>query len=174
MLAAASYALYVFVRWGVGLFSQVNPTVGAGMLAATSAVVVSVLSILIAKHLEQKALIAKEQREKKVPSYEGLIEFMFLMIHGEKLARGPLTEQEKADRMSRFNQQVIVWGSDEVIVAFAEFRQSSFNSLGPLAIAVAVERLLLAIRKDLGHKNKGLGPGALLRTFINDLHTLIK
>jgi hypothetical protein len=172
LLAGMGYGLYVFARWSIELFSQINPTVGAGMLAATSALIVSVLSLLIAKHLEQKASIAKEQRDKKAPTYEELLEFLFLLIHGEKLSRGALTEQEQLERMSRFNQKVIVWGSDDVIAQFAEFRQMSFAGVKPILIAVALEKLLLAIRRDLGHKNKGLGPGSLLRTFLNDLHKL--
>jgi hypothetical protein len=37
-----------------------------------------------------------------------------------------------------------------------------------------IENLLLAIRKDLGHENKGLAPGKVLGLFVNDIHEHIK
>lgn len=137
-----------------------------------SAIIVSVLSVLIAKHLEQKSLIAKEQREKKTPTYEELVEFLFLVIYGERLGRGSMSEQEMVERMIKFNQKAIIWGSDEVIGAFSSFRQISFEGAPPLTIAVSIERMLFAIRKDLGHQNRNLHPGSILGTFINDLHKL--
>ena len=38
----------------------------------------------------------------------------------------------------------------------------------------AVERLLLAIRKDVGHKNKNLKQGDLLSIFINDIDSFLE
>jgi hypothetical protein len=76
------------------------------------------------------------------------------------------------EKMIKFNQKAIIWGSDEVIASFSAFRQSSFEGADPLAVAIAVERMLFAIRRDLGHKNKSLKPGSILGTFINDLHKL--
>lgn len=164
--------IYYGARAAIATFTALNPTVAAGFIAAVSAIVVSVISVLIAKHLEQRALIAKEQREKKIPAYEELIEFLFHVIYNEKLGRGPMPEQEMVERMIKFNQKALIWGSDEVIQAFGTFRRVSAEGAPALTIAVLVERMLLAIRKDLGHKNRGLGPGSLLGTFINDLHKL--
>ena len=38
----------------------------------------------------------------------------------------------------------------------------------------AVERLLLAIRKDVGHKNRNLKQGDLLSIFINDIDSFLE
>jgi hypothetical protein len=43
------------------------------------------------------------------------------------------------------------------------------ESEGSPEVMLAFERLLYSIRRDLGHANKGLGRGDLLRTFINDV-----
>lgn len=45
-------------------FVQLNPTVAAGLSAAVATVLVSVVSVLYAKHLEQKIALRKEHREK--------------------------------------------------------------------------------------------------------------
>ena len=69
---------------------------------------------------------------------------------------------------------MIIWGSDEVIKAYFQFRTIVLNASDLSAVALAVESVLFAIRRDLGHKNQGLTSGMLLGTFINDLHKLAK
>jgi|GEM_PF-2200915 len=38
----------------------------------------------------------------------------------------------------------------------------------PLSALLALDALLLAIRKDIGHSNKQLESGSILKTFVND------
>ena len=39
----------------------------------------------------------------------------------------------------------------------------------PMKLMLLYESLILAIRKDLGHKNKGLVAGDILALFLNDI-----
>lgn len=156
-------------------FSQVNPTVGAGMLAASATVIVSVISVLIAKRLEYRATLAKEHREKKIPFYEDFVSFTFRITFSERLGLEPITEKEMVREATKFTQNLIVWGADDVVDAWFRFRNKSINSDGSgVAVMFEVEKLLLAIRKDLGHENRGLVPGKVLGLFINDVHEHIK
>lgn len=156
-------------------FSQVNPTVGAGMLAASATVVVSVVSVLVAKRLEYRTTLAKEHREKKIPFYEDFVAFTFRIAFADKLGLEPLTEKEMIQEATKFTQNLIVWGADDVVDAWFRFRNKSINSDGSgLVVMFEIERLLLAIRKDLGHENKGLVPGKVLGLFVNDIHEHIK
>lgn len=72
-----------------------------------------------------------------------------------------------------FNQEVMLWGSSDLIKSWAEF-QKYFRTLGPSGeagaqVLLVFENLIRQIRKDLGHSNKGLRQGDLLRAFITDL-----
>lgn len=180
ILGASLLALLTWGGWKLlqllwEAFSQVNPTVGAGMLAASATVVVSVVSVLVAKRLEYRATLAKEHREKKIPFYEAFVAFTFRIAFADKLGLEPLTEKEMVQEATRFTQNLIVWGADDVVDAWFRFRNKSINSDGSgLAVMFEIERLLLAIRKDLGHENKGLVPGKVLGLFINDIHEHIK
>ena len=76
--------------------------------------------------------------------------------------------------MAEVTQELVIWGSDEMIDAFYKFRMKSIDSANgakqePNEILFTVESLLLAIRKDLGHKNKNMPKGKLLGLFVNDL-----
>lgn len=157
-------------------FSQVNPTIAVGMIAASATIVVSVISVLVAKRLEFRATLAKEHREKKIPFYEGMVKFIFRITFADKLGLEPITEKEMIQQMASFTENLIVWGADEVIDAWFKFRNKSLNNNdgGGEAIMFEIEDLLLAIRRDLGHENKGLTRGKILGLFINDIHQYIK
>ena len=78
--------------------------------------------------------------------------------------------------MAEITPELIIWGSDEMLEAFHKFRTHSIrssneNNKSPYEILIVVEDLLLAIRKDLGHKNKNITRGKILGLFINDLPT---
>lgn len=171
LLGLIVWTVYVVLKAILASFASLNPSVGAAIVAASATVLVSVFSVLISKSLEQRATIAKEIREKKVPVYEELIKFVFKVLKATK-AGSQLPEQEIIEFMIDFTQQLIVWGSDEVIAAFHRFRNLS-NTGDSKNVLFLVEDLLLAIRKDLGHKNQGLSQGKLLGLFVNDIENYL-
>ncbi|MBE9610072.1 hypothetical protein [Chitinilyticum piscinae] len=156
-------------------FSQINPTIGAGIIAAAATVVVSVASILVAKRLEFRAIVAKEHREKKTPFYEDMVKFIFRITFSDKLGLPPLSEEDMIKQMASFTENLVVWGADDVIDAWFKFRNNSIKGESSgITIMFDIENLLLAIRQDLGHPNKGLTKGKILGLFINDIHDHIK
>lgn len=166
----------VLVRTFWDAFIQLNPTVAAGLLAAVATVLVSVVSVLYAKHLEQRLALRKEHREKKIPVYEDLIAFIFKVLYSVKPeGKSSMSTKEIIDTHSKLTQKAIVWASDDVVQAFYRFRIASLHAeTDKVGVALAVENLFLAIRRDLGHQNKNLHTGQLLQLFINDLHKLFE
>jgi len=183
---------YIYVVIGLGVFAAIvwslwllwskawnslttlNPTIAAGIVAAISAVAVSVLSVIVSKFFDQRIAVLKEHRDKKIPVYEELLDILFRSTYGDRLGDANWSPEEQLKKMVGFTQKVIIWGSDEVIKAYFQFRTIVLNASDLSAVALAVESVLFAIRRDLGHKNQGLTSGMLLGTFINDLHKLAK
>ena len=159
-------------------FTQLNPTVAAGIIASGATVFVSIISVLYSKHIEQKINIKKEHREKKIPVYEELLKFIFRVAFAQKEGSEQLLDKEIIDTFSDLTQKVIIWASDDVVKSFHKFRVVSIASIteknGFLSVALSVEELFLSIRRDLGHKNKGIYPGQLLKMFVNDIDEFIK
>lgn len=161
------WLVYSGIRFVWSTLSSVNPSLAVGIIAAGSTIIVSLATVLISKHLEQKALIRNQQREKKIPIYEELLEFLFRVARAAKDdGKNMPSEKEIADFMFKFTQTLIIWGSDDVVLAFVKFRDPSRQ---PSNILFAVEDIWSAIRKDLGHSNKGISKGMLLRLIINDM-----
>lgn len=155
-------------------FSSINPTLGAGMIAASGTVIVTLISVLVSKHFERKAHVLAHLREKKVPTYEKMIDFIFSITFAEKIGKKQPSEKEMIKFIAEITQELVIWGSDDMIDAFYKFRMRSIDSANgvqqePAQILYSVENLLLAIRKDLGHSNRNMPKGKLLGLFVNDL-----
>ena len=176
LLSIGGYLLITKV-WDV--LSSVDPKLGVGLVTASATILVSLFSVLVSKHLERKAEILAHLREKKIPTYEKIINFIFSLTFAEKVGRKQPSEKEMIKFMAEITQELVIWGSDEMLEAFYKFRMMSIenadgNSENPYNVLFMVEDLLLAIRKDLGHKNKNLSRGKILGLFVNDLPNELK
>ena len=170
VILAAIGALYGVFQSLISAFAGLDPKYGAALIAAAGTIVVSVMSVVVSRYLETRTSIRKEHREKKIPVYEDLIQFMFKVMMGVKTDNAP-DEQEVLEFMSTFTQRAMVWASDDVLNAWIRFRGASMDEqqANPIALMFVYEDLILAIRKDLGHKNKDLTRGKVLSLFVTDI-----
>lgn len=172
VLLVAIAALYALCSQLISAFAAVDPKFGVALIAAAGTIVVSVISVVVSRYLEARATIRKEHREKKIPVYEGLLNFMFKVTMGVKTGKAP-DEKEIIEFMSSFTQRSMVWATDDVLNAWIKFRGASIDEeemkMKPFGVMFIYEDLIRAIRKDLGHKNKGLTNGKLLSLFVTDI-----
>jgi len=110
------------------------------------------------------------------PVYGGFIATWFKLTEATK-DEAAVESAEPIDEvvtfLKDFMQKLLLWGSDDLVREFVVFEKSAVSAADSEGAAnpaslLALERLMLAMRRDLGHKNKGLAEGDLLRTFIND------
>ena len=151
--------------------SSAEATVGAAIIAASATVAVSMLSVVIGKYLESRAKIREEHRQKKVPVYEELIQFMFSVLLAQKVGREPLSEREINEFFAGFMPKLVVWGATNVILSFGDMREFSAKlaeSGRAREVLIIYESVLFEIRNDLGNQGT-LGKGDLLRLFITDI-----
>ncbi len=176
-----------FLFWSY--ISHAQPTVGAAIIAASSTILISVLSVVVGRFVERNKELAlrhqeieREIREKHIPTYQELVEFLFKLFLSTKTGT-KLTEKEVNSFFANFTQKILVWGSDRFIKDFSIFRetlaasakQQQNGQAGTLDTNawLTLEALLYSIRADCGHGNKGLGKGDLLALFINDIRDYI-
>ena len=63
--------------------------------------------------------------------------------------------------------------ADGVLRSYNSYRQLAQSKAPVVTQALALEQLIYAMRRDLGHKNEHLGHGDLLSIFINDIDNLL-
>ncbi|WP_037287758.1 hypothetical protein [Saccharibacillus sacchari] len=171
ILLVIGFLIWFLIKWLLSIFNAIPKEVAAPLIAASATIIVSVLSIVIAKYYEKKRAIELEHRNKKIPIYEDFVEFLFKLLMSEKIEGKPMSEKEMLEFMSRFTQKLVVWGSDDVINQWSKCRNLFANeeSTEKNKIMFQIEELLIAIRKDTGHKIGKYKKGDILRLFINDI-----
>jgi hypothetical protein len=127
-LAFVSWILRELTGFLLTVFAGLNPNVSAAIVAAVATVTVSVLTVIVGKALETRALINKELREKKSLVYEDFLKLWFKLAFGAKAGEAPVDEKEMIRSMSDLTQRLMVWGSNEVVTAWAVFRYKSMDS----------------------------------------------
>ena len=154
-----------------------NSDISVAIIASAVTVLFSVLSIVVGKAYESRALVKREHREKKIPVCEDLIKFTFRIFMSAKTGDAP-SGKEMAEFMSAFNQRIMVWGSDDVLAAWVEWRRAAIrqaNGKGDSTnLMLLYGQLILTIRRDLGHKNENLGSRDVLALFVNDIDQVSK
>lgn len=175
IIGLLGWGFIYLVKWIIEGLSKLNPNMAVAIVAGSVTVTVSILSVIISRHLESRAQIIKEHREKKIPVYEDQIKFLFKILMGSKTGKAP-NEKEIVEFMSDNTQRIMIWGSDSVLAEFVKFRRLSLIAdklKNPIDFMITYEDFLKEIRKDLGHKNKGLKRGDILSLFINDIDTFL-
>ena len=155
------------------------------ILACTTlaTITTAIITTLINKSNSLNLQIRTEQREKKALVYEELTGFFFERIFASKSKSDEnLPSKEELEReiiafLTSYTPKIIMWGSDEVLREFYLFRDISLKvESDPGKVFDVIrkfEEVLFSIRRDLGHKNKGLKEGNILGLFVNDVEKLL-
>jgi len=90
---------------------------------------------------------------------------------------GKFTEKEVISHIADFSRQILLWGSDALIKAFSEWRmdavcrgvgdQETDESIN-INSMVLFEKILLEMRKDVGHSSRNLKTGTILSLILNE------
>ncbi len=176
-------------QWLEG-FATLPPPLAAAIVGGLVSIIVSPLTVTLTKWWERKWLIEQEHRNRKRPVYERFMSFWFAVFSGNRPGGTPLSQAQIIESLNTFTRKLVVWGSPEVIRTYSEFRNKavlaatlqSMTAISQEAVADAAiahtamvdalksfEKLLFAIRADLGHNTKGLKERELLRLFVTDL-----
>jgi hypothetical protein len=166
LLIFISIVMLVGALWYV--VTHAPEAIAAAVIAASATVLVSVFGTLAAKHLERRQEIEREQRERKLEVYRQFMDYQFAAMQGrrEKLSERDRKKQDSA-YYDTFPQALISWGSEDIIKKYSAWVKWGDPEAKP--DIVALEKILRAIRKDLGYTNRGLKEGDLLKTFLEDI-----
>ena len=81
------------------------------------------------------------------------------------------TQEEMLKDMTSFSKELTLWGSNEVVKLWVNYRIKATQLQG-LDNIYEFEKILYRIRKDMGFKK--MKKGTLLKFFVNDLDESIK
>lgn len=166
ILVSFCYGVFQVIAFFFYKVSTLNNEIATAIIVAATSILVSVITVVLGKYYEKKKKLEFEIREKKIPVYENFLNFTFAILNQElEISTDKKSEFQK--KFMKLTQELLVWGSDDVIKKWIEYRKNATKGKEVLPL---LEDLFFAIRKDTGHKNKNLKRKDLLSLFLNDLH----
>jgi len=161
------YVLWLVATHLLSFLASANPAIAAAIVGAMATVLVSVAGALYTQAQIQKREIAEAHRERKVALYKGFLDVVLRIMAKENknLSLTPISDQELVNFLAEFKTSVILWGSPKVIKAQLNFEAVSGSGGNVL---LAVDKLYLAIRDDIGLSNSGLNNHELVKMYLRD------
>jgi hypothetical protein len=147
--------------------TEVNVAIFSGSLTIVSSVIIVVLS----RRFERQKAIEEEQRTKKIPVYSEFLDFWIKRVLLSAKHKKTITQKEMEQFLGDFTQKLMLWGSDEVVKEYVGLRRRSGTTTSredAKQFLFDFEGIIYLIRSDLGHKNKDLEQGDLLRLFLTE------
>ena len=170
LVVALGAALYGIFVW----FDTVSAQVKVPLVTGVATVLVALITVVVSRYIDRRQQIQQAIRERKLPIYE---RFVSALLHALQ-SGDDASETGQTDLVAAFldfSREVVVWGSDEIVATWSSYVSSwrtASTDQHRLALTLQLEDLLVAIRKECGHKGP-LPPRTLLNIFINDLDEVI-
>lgn len=163
------------------LLSLVTTDEGAPfMICLITAALAVVYQITNTRIIERKLPIEQERRAASAAVYQKLLNSCFATL-GDLPGVNRIDEQKLLKACHGGMEDIMVYGSDEVVHFFGDFinlsktmdAQDVTGEARGARILKAFERLLQAMRNDVGHESSQLRPGNLKRVFMPDCDAVL-
>lgn len=161
-------------------FSDAKADVKLSIVSAALTALAAIVTVLIAKKKEKEADFRRAQYQEKLKTYQNFVNNLIakLFLPNKKTFKNnsekkKYEEQKSKDQIAAiqdFISKVILWGDGNVIHETSRWLKILRNTDNPDVIAAMkqIEPVLKTIREDLGHSNKKIDDGDILRLFISD------
>jgi hypothetical protein len=158
MALGAFASLLVAAAGGALIYGiVVDPAVAGPITGAVGVVVAAILQ----RRWEKRQELERSRREQMSPIYERLVGIL-------KESPG---EEETSEFFRDLTTKMLLYGPAPIIKEWIEFRLRGMSTVSDPTNPTSLlnyERLLLLVRKDLGHDDSELKLGDLLRIYVND------
>jgi hypothetical protein len=176
LIGLVIYGVFKSIAWFFSQVLSVDPRISAALITGLIAIIGTSLTITIPRYFQKKMEIESHLRDKKSDTYKLLVELLFKILMNGKTDK-PLKDKDIIREMSKFTENLILWGSEDVMKSYISYRKYFMSRKAgeemTLEAIEKMENLLLVIRKDMGHKNKNLQQGDILSLFINDIDEVL-
>lgn len=167
---AAPVFLFFLGRFLIETLKTLDPQVATTTVATVGTALTALVTIVLNQRWAKGKDIAESHRPQKVIAYKKFVKVLSKILKNTKkdkdfLKDGTDLPEDLLEEFFAFQEEFISWASPEVIKAFLEFRKSTNN---PRRTIASVDSILVAIRKDLGHKDRDLKAGELISIFLSN------
>jgi len=155
------------IIWGLSTvwswFSSLDPKLAAGLVTASSTVVVATLTLVVGRYFERVKEAESHLREKKIEMYDEFLQELFKLFNSVKDEKEGTPEEVESDDLVEFLQEwqrkLIVWGGAPVLKSFMDWNNFMQGNEPCAKTIYLMDEFFRAMRKDIGLSNKQLEKG---------------
>lgn len=165
IFSALSLLALIFLAYGMYLLAiSTDPAVAASAITASTTIIVSTATISFGRYFEKKKELEALHREQKIPIYGKFLDGLFSMFYEQKGKR-----IDAVKFLQEWQQKIVLWGGPKVVNAYIAWKEELTEHEPNVKSMESTEKLVLAIREELGHENedlvKELFPRFILREY---------
>ena len=166
-LAVIVYLTYALIAWLISSLDEINPSVGAAIIAGAATVFGSVLIASYNARRARERSAQEANRGEKARVYREFMDVVVRIMRNTKEGKSDdeLLPEGMEEFFYNFTSTVTVYGGPGVVKAFGDWRSASVSE-EPGSALLKMDTLFRAMREDLGESNKGLDPNELVGLFI--------
>lgn len=185
-IALLIFTAYVSIKTGQLLMNVIKyvfdkyPTISVALITGLLAFV----SVPVGKYFENRYNIKNQIREERQKIYIEFLDWLIKNVLYAEIANNKNITEE----LRRQQKYMTIYASDNVLKAWSDFKISTINSMKNKKgltkeestryylsnEAPKIETLILAIRKELGYKNKNIKQYDILKLYINDINKYLE
>lgn len=171
IIGVGVYLFWVILSRFVWFLEKANPSVAAGTIGAMATLLIGFWSNLYVQRQIKLREIDEAHRVRKIEIYQRFMKTMLsqMTANNPNIDIEQISEQELANYLAQFQNDLVLWGSPRVIKSFLSFK--AISSSGGNALK-GVDEVYLAIREDIGLNNQGLNSSELIKIYLKDSEEL--
>lgn len=179
-IALMGVIIYLGIKIGNSLINAIKsvidnyPTISVAIITGLLAFV----SAIVGRFLENRYTIKNQIRKERQDVYINFLDWIINDLFYGEINKNIVSDLRKQQKL------MTIYASDNVLKAWSEFKFTVMNSiLNKKGLskeektsfyikneAPYAEKLILAIRKELGYKNKNIKQYDILKLYINDIN----
>jgi len=175
--------VYEYINEPVSSISSIDTAVIVAVISGAVAVIGLIVNSIMSyrtkrmeyrySEIREKQQELREKQEKMIDPYNKLVNLIFEILNLTKQNK-TINDIDLIRKMAEFNVAVLLYGSNEVISKWGNYRVNMANpeGLDPSKSMLKLEEVLYVIREDLGFSKKEMSEGDILSLFINDPESL--
>ncbi len=174
------YQILIIIPGAVKTMFDKYPTITVALITG----LIAFISTVVGKLIEHKLTINNQIRTERQKIYSNILEWIILNI----FYSGISTNKRCVSELQQIQKNITIYGSDEVLKSWQELSFVIKNSTTVTDgltdeertkyyieyQAPYIEKFILAVRKELGYKNKKIKNFDILKLYITDINKFIK
>lgn len=155
--------------WLTNTVSKMDAVVVVALITGSVSLIGVIISSIVSKIIDYKKSRREYLSQKREQPYGDFVDMFYKITQNKD---GSYSQKQMIDDLSKFSKQITLYGSRSVVKKWVKFRKSGADPKAGINNLFTLEKIMNAMRKDLGVKK--VREGELLAFFINDIDEVKK